>query len=286
MSNARITTYSSPMNKRLQLALALASEASVEIATAFASRAHVLSEKSANDFATATDKSVEAHMVQRIAAMFSGDTILGEEGGERAPSDLSRASGYRWIVDPLDGTFNFVHGFPYVATSIAVEHNGVIECGVIANPINDEVFYATLGEGAWLIADDASPVKLHVSPCVDLSHALVASVLPSGASASFARVLPAWTDVARACASIRRTGAAALDLAQLAAGRIDGFFVMSLAAWDAAAGSLLVTEAGGHICDFQGGADFLRTNEVIAGTRPLCGALARVLAHHSTAANG
>jgi myo-inositol-1(or 4)-monophosphatase len=238
-------------------------------------------EKSANDFATETDASVEAHIAQRIAALFPGDVLIGEEGGERLPQSGHAASGYRWIVDPLDGTFNFIHGFPYIATSIAVEFDGTIEIGVIANPVTDEVFYAERGGGAWLLADDAPPLRLRVSDCDALASALVASVLPSGASAAFAHVLPAWTEVARACASIRRTGAAALDLAHLAAGRLDGFFVMSLAAWDAAAGSLLVMEAGGHVCDFRGGNDYLRTNEVIAGTRAVCGDLVRVLAHHA-----
>jgi myo-inositol-1(or 4)-monophosphatase len=253
------------MNDRLQLALALAAEASVEIATSFAERAHTLSEKSANDFATATDRSVEAHFEQRIAAMFPNDMLLGEEGGERLPAHGATPSGYRWIVDPLDGTFNFVHGFPYIATSIAVEHDGVIECGVIVNPINGEVFYAERGHGAWLTADDGPPQRLRVSDCGRLSSALIASVLPSAANRSFEQVLPYWLAVARACGSIRRTGAAALDLAQVAAGRCDGFFVMSLAAWDAAAGSLLVTEAGGVVCDFSGGSDYLSTNRVIAG---------------------
>jgi myo-inositol-1(or 4)-monophosphatase len=163
------------MNERLQLALAFASEASLEIAMAFAKRSHALSEKSANDFATETDASVEAHIAERIAAAFPGDVLIGEEGGERLPQPGHEASGYRWIVDPLDGTFNFVHGFPYIATSIAVERDGVIEIGVIANPLTDEVFYAERGHGAWLQHDSAAPVRLHVSACETLASALVAS---------------------------------------------------------------------------------------------------------------
>jgi myo-inositol-1(or 4)-monophosphatase len=270
------------MSDRLQLALDLASEASLEIASAFAERNHTLTEKTKNDFATETDASVEAHFARRIATNFPDDAMLGEEGGERPPASLAAASGYRWIVDPLDGTFNFLHGFPYIATSIAIEFQGAIEIGVIANPLTDEIFYAERGKGAWLMtADDSPPIALRVSSCDALERALVASVLPSGANASFARVLPAWTEVAKSCASIRRTGAAALDLAHVAAGRLDGFFVMSLAAWDAAAGSLLVSEAGGRICDFSGGSEFLTTNEVIAGTPDVAAALTRVLAIHS-----
>jgi myo-inositol-1(or 4)-monophosphatase len=270
------------MSERLQLALDLASEASLEIASAFASRTHTKIEKSANDFATETDASVEAHIAQRIASMFPGDMLLGEEGGERGSHADAPASGYRWIVDPLDGTFNFLHGFPYIATSIAVEFEGRIDIGVIANPLTDEVFYAERGGGAWLIgAEGGAAQALRVSRCEMLSDALIASVLPSGASAAFSRVFPAWSEIAKTCASIRRTGAAALDLAHVAAGRLDGFFVMSLAAWDAAAGSLLVAEAGGHMCDFHGGTDYLHSNQVIAGTLPICDELVRVLSHYA-----
>ncbi len=272
------------MSDRLQLALEIAAEASLEIASAFATRHHALREKSPNDFATETDASVEGHLARRISTTFPGDRILGEEGGERASASDVEPSGFRWIIDPLDGTFNFIHGFPYIATSIAVEFEGEVVAGVIANPLTDEVFYAERGKGAWLtVDDDRPPHRLSVSSCHALSDALVASVLPASASGSFLRVLPKWTAVASRCASIRRTGAAALDLAHVAAGRLDGFFVMSLAAWDAAAGGLLVREAGGVVCDFDGGNRYLSTNEVIAGTAPVCAELVRVLGNRALA---
>ncbi len=265
------------MNPRLQLALDLAAEASFEIEAAYRHGQHRISEKSANDFATETDAKVEALFAARIAAIFPGDCMLGEEGGERALVPEHSASGWRWIVDPLDGTFNFVHGFPYFAVSIAVELAGEVRLGVIANPLTGEFFYAERGGGAWLQSAKSAPVRLTVSACDGLSRALVASVLPSSANASFESVLSRWLRVARAAASIRRTGAAALDLAQVAAGRLDGFFVMSLAAWDAAAGALLVTEAGGVVCDFDGSQNFLQSNRVIAGTPAVAHALSRVL---------
>jgi len=272
------------MNPRLQLAMTLADEASVMIRRAFAARRHTLSEKSANDFATDTDREVETMMAARIAADFPGDVLLGEEGGERVLGDVP-ANNVRWIVDPLDGTFNFVHGFPYVATSIAVEVDGEVQAGVIANPVSGEVFCAGKGFGAWLHRVDQPPVRLAVNCEHTLASGLIGSVLPSAASKSFERVLPAWLDVARRAGSIRRTGAAALDLAQVAAGRLDGFFVMSLSAWDAAAGALLVTEAGGVVCDFTGGNDFLTSNQVIAGSAVVAAELAAVLGQYAVSAS-
>lgn len=272
----------SALQPRLELAISLAVDASAMIRAAFAARQHVTTEKSANDFATETDSAVEAMMAQHIAHAFPGDVLLGEEGGERRLG--AAATGVRWIVDPLDGTFNFVHGFPYVATSIAIERDGEIEAGVIANPLTGEIFHGVRGGGAW-VRDGYDlgkpPLALHVSTADCLDRALIASVLPSAASTTFERVLPAWLDVARACGSIRRTGAAALDLAHVAAGRLDGFFVMSLARWDAAAGALLVREAGGAVQDFSGGNEFLETNQVIAGTRPMTDELVKVLHRHA-----
>lgn len=266
---------------RLAFALNLINETNAMIHAAFTSRHHVTTEKSANDVATETDAAVEALIATRIDAAFPGDALLGEEGGARTLGGAT-ATGVRWIVDPIDGTFNFVHGFPYVATSIAIERDGVVEAGVIADPIHDECFYAQRGEGAWWRVGNQAPRALHVSHGATLDKALVGSVLPSAAATSFDRVLPAWIDVARRSGSIRRTGAAALDLAQVAAGRLDGFFVMSLAAWDAAAGALLVREAGGVVCDFNGGDQFLETNQVIAGNAAVSSQLVKVLAPYAT----
>lgn len=271
------------LQPRLQLAISLAVDASTTIRSAFAARQHVKTEKSANDFATETDSAVEMMMAERIGRAFPGDVLLGEEGGERVPGDAP-ATGFRWIVDPLDGTFNFVHGFPYIATSIAVEREGQIEAGVIANPLTGEIFYGVRGSGAWQLDHTdlmKPPQALRVSSADRLDRALIASVLPSAASTSFEQVLPAWLDVTRACGSIRRTGAAALDLAYVAAGRLDGFFVMSLARWDAAAGALLVREAGGAVQDFSGGDEFLDTNQVIAGTKHMTDELVKVLHRHA-----
>ena len=269
------------MNPRLQLALTLVGQTGIEIRHAFERRSHVLHEKSANDFATETDRRIEAKIAEAIAAAFPGDVLLGEEGGERLLG-ASATTNVRWIVDPLDGTYNFVHGFPYIATSIAIEVGGVVQCGVIGNPLTGEIFSAGRGFGAWRhAASDAEPTQLSVSACPSLNRALVGTVLPSGTSPEFAAVFPAWATIAQASGSVRRTGAAALDLAHVAAGAMDGFFVMSLAAWDAAAGALLVTEAGGRVCDFDGGGNFLHTNQVIAGNAVVVAEMLPLLKAHA-----
>jgi myo-inositol-1(or 4)-monophosphatase len=270
------------MDQRVQLALRLAEEACEQIRIAFARGAHMVTEKSANDFATDTDAAIEAHIAERIGAAFPGDTLLGEEGGERVLGNAP-STGVRWIVDPLDGTYNFIHHFPYVATSIAIEAAGEIQFGVVGAPLQHEFFSAGRGRGAWVHTMAGEPQRIAVSSCKSVANALIGSVLPSAANAAFERVLPAWTAVARASGSIRRTGAAALDLAQVAAGRMDGFFVMSLAAWDAAAGALLVTEAGGLVCDFRGGSNFLNTHQVIAGTPDVVNGLSDILRLYAVA---
>ena len=269
------------MNPRLQLALSLLRLTGAEIRRAFERRSHVLHEKSANDFATETDRNLERQIAEAIAAAFPGDVLLGEEGGERVLGGVP-ANDVRWIVDPLDGTYNFVHGFPYIATSIAIEAGGVVQCGLIGNPLTGEIFSAGLGYGAWRHSPNSDhPEQLSVSACGSLSRALVGTVLPSAAHPSFGTVFPAWTAIAQNAGSVRRTGAAALDLAHVAAGAMDGFFVMSLAAWDAAAGALLVREAGGRVCDFDGGDRFLHTNQVIAGSPAVVAGMIPLLQPHS-----
>ncbi|MEO6564562.1 MAG: inositol monophosphatase family protein, partial [Casimicrobiaceae bacterium] len=169
--------------------------------------------------------------------------------------------GYKWIVDPIDGTANFIHGFPYYAISIALAHGSEITHAVVMDPVHNEVFTAAKGRGAY-----CNGTALRVSTCLDLDCALVGTVFPTRESPRLSAYLPIFNALIGRCAGIRRAGACALDLAYLAAGRLDGFWVMSLQPWDVAAGALLVKEAGGRVGDFAGGTDFLRTNEVIAAT--------------------
>jgi myo-inositol-1(or 4)-monophosphatase len=212
--------------------------------------------KEHGDIVSSADQDAEAAIRATLSAAFPDHAIVGEEGGE---SSAPRDSPYRWIVDPLDGTVNFVHGFPYYAISIALTENGEITHGVVLDPLHDELFTAVRGKGAQV-----NGTPLRVSACTRLEDALVGTVFPTRRSPRLPRYLPVLAALMGRCAGVRRAGACALDLAHLAAGRLDGFFVMSLRSWDVAAGALIVKEAGGRVGDLAGGTDFLRSHEVIA----------------------
>jgi myo-inositol-1(or 4)-monophosphatase len=212
--------------------------------------------KEHGDIVSSADEDAEAAIRATLAAAFPDHAIVGEEGGE-VPAP--RESPYRWIVDPLDGTVNFVHGFPYYAISIALTENGEITHGVVLDPLHDELFTAVRGKGAQL-----NNTPLRVSACTRLEDALVGTVFPTRKSPRLPRYLPVLNALMARCGGVRRAGACALDLAHLAAGRLDGFFVMSLSSWDVAAGALIVKEAGGRVGDLAGGSEFLRSKEVIA----------------------
>ena len=208
------------------------------------------------DIVSAADAEAENLIAATLRAAFPRDAIFGEESCTRAGA---AGNGRQWIVDPLDGTLNFVHGFPYYAISIALLDGARITHAVVLDPVHDELFTAVRGQGAHL-----NGAPLRVSSCTHLANALVGTVFPTRASPRMPSYLPMFNALVTRCAGIRRAGACALDLAYLAAGRLDGFWVMSLERWDVAAGALLVEEAGGRVGDFAGGPDYLRTNEVIA----------------------
>jgi len=213
--------------------------------------------KEHGDIVSAADGEAEQAIAATIAAAFPDHAILGEEAGEVRAGNAS--SPYRWIVDPIDGSLNFVHGFPYYAISIALAKNDEVTHAVVLDPVHDELFTAVKSKGAHR---NGAPMR--VSACTRLSAALVGTVFPTRKSPKLASYVPVFTALMSQCGGIRRAGACALDLAHLAAGRLDGFWVTSLRAWDVAAGALLVTEAGGRVGDFAGGLEYLRTNEVIA----------------------
>lgn len=225
--------------------------------------------KAQGDIASSADADAEKAIIATLRTAFPGHPILGEETGETPAATPSGAtSGYRWVIDPIDGTANFVRGFPYYAISIALTHGHDITHAVVHDPVHDELFIAIRGKGAQL---NAAPIR--VSACTALERALVGTVFPTPASPRMPAYLKAFNTLIPRCAGIRRAGACALDLAYLAAGRLDGFWVMSLQPWDVAAGALIVREAGGRVGDFAGGEEFLRTNEVIAAAPGVFNAL-------------
>jgi myo-inositol-1(or 4)-monophosphatase len=215
--------------------------------------------KGHGDIATAADNEAEDAIVATIRAAFPEHAILGEESGHIEGARDS--AGFKWIVDALDGTVNFVHGYPHYAVSVALAHGTEITHAAVFDPVGDELYTAVRGKGAQL-----NGAAIRVSSCTALESALVGTAFPTRKSPRMPAYLPLFNALVTQCAGVRRAGAAALDLAWLAAGRLDGFFVTSLKPWDVAAGALLVKEAGGRVGDFAGGTDFLRTNEVIAAT--------------------
>ncbi|TAK73662.1 MAG: inositol monophosphatase [Gammaproteobacteria bacterium] len=213
-----------------------------------------VSEKRPNDFVTEVDQRVEREIISIIRKAYPSHGILGEEGGEQKGDD------YQWIIDPIDGTRNFIHGFPHFAVSIAIAHKGKIEHGVIYDPVHQELFTATRGKGAQL-----NDRRIRVSQRKQIAECLFGTGF---AHRHTDKDNPLPGNLLQAiiplCGDIRRAGAATLDLAYVACGRLDGFWEMGLHLWDIAAGVLLVKEAGGMVCDFDGGETYLKTGNVIA----------------------
>jgi myo-inositol-1(or 4)-monophosphatase len=212
--------------------------------------------KQASDFVTRVDKESEHVIIQTIKERFPQHFFLSEE------SLKDTENTYRWIIDPLDGTTNYIHGFPMFAVSIALEHKGEIILGVVLDPLRDELFTAEKGCGAYL---NGSPIR--VSTASVLSECLLATGFPFRKKDMIDLYLQAFRNIFLRVSGIRRAGSAALDLAYLAAGRCDGFFELGLSPWDIAAGSILIKEAGGIVTDFGGGNDYLSTGNIVAGTQ-------------------
>ena len=221
--------------------------------------------KRANDFVTQVDKAAETAVIDIIRQAYPDHAILGEESGalEGRPGGRNAASKdeYRWIIDPLDGTTNYIHGFPQYAVSIGLQHRGVIEHGVIYDPAKNELFTASRGRGAFL--DDR---RIRVTKCASLKDALVGTGFPFKELPRLDFYCKQLKEVMTTASGVRRTGSAALDLAYVAAGRLDGFWELGLSPWDMAAGALLVQEAGGLVGDLAGDAGYLESGEIAAAT--------------------
>jgi myo-inositol-1(or 4)-monophosphatase len=213
--------------------------------------------KAPNDFVTEVDHAAEAAVIDTLLGAYPGHGILAEESGT---SRGARDSEYVWIIDPLDGTTNFIHGLPTYAVSIALTFRRQVQQAVVYDPARNDLFYATRGRGAYL-----NDKRLRVSRRSRMADALIGTGFPFRKGDDLGRYLRMMEAVMKVAAGMRRPGAAALDLCYVAAGWYEGFFETGLSPWDVAAGSLLVTEAGGLIGNFTGEADFIDRREVVAG---------------------
>lgn len=227
--------------------------------------------KGANDFVTRADHESERAVVGVIRERFGDHAILAEEAGA-----LVGSSDYEWVIDPLDGTTNFLQGLPVWCVSVACHRGGDLLAGAVYEPLSDRMFAAAKGQGATL---DGAPMT--VSDRAGLDGAFLATGYPFRAHAALDAYLGAFRDVFRRCRAIRRCGAAALDLAFTAAGVYDGFFEFRLSPWDIAAGVLLIREAGGVVTDLDGGERFLERGNLVAGARGVQEELRQTVARHA-----
>lgn len=232
-----------------------------------------VSQKQVNDFVTEVDQAAEQAIIETLLAAYPGHAIWAEESGR---THGAQDSDYVWIIDPLDGTTNFIHGLPVYCVSIALAVKGKVEQAVIYDPTRNDLFTATRGRGAFL-----NDRRIRVSKRARLQECLISTGFPFRQGDDFNSYLRMMGDVMQRTAGLRRPGAAALDLAYVAAGFTDGFFETGLQPWDVAAGSLLVTEAGGLVGNFTGEADFLEQKECVAGAPRVYGQLVGLLSKYS-----
>lgn len=221
-----------------------------------------ISRKGPSDYVTEVDQAVEEAIIEVLAEAYPDHAFLGEESGERQPEADKVGRGgveYQWVIDPLDGTTNFIHGYPHYAVSIAAMHRGQAVHAVVFDPTSNEIFAASRGSGAFL--DDR---RIRVSDQRRYHDALIAARVAGSASvintnSKFAALL---TD----CAAVRRTGSTVLDLVYVACGRLDGFCATNLKPWDMAAGALIAMEAGALVGDFEGEQSWYETGSILAAT--------------------
>jgi myo-inositol-1(or 4)-monophosphatase len=220
------------------------------------------------NFVTAADRRAEETLYAELSKARPGYGFLGEEGGLREGADKS----HRWIVDPLDGTTNFLHGIPHFGISIALEREGAIVAGLVYNPANEELFIAEKGKGAFL-----NDHRIRVAGRKNLADAVIACGLPHRGRGDIALARKETAGLQEQVAGLRRFGAAALDLAWVAAGRLDGYWERDIKPWDMGAGIILVREAGGYVSDCEGRDDMFATGNIVAGNEAVLKELVRVL---------
>ncbi|MBT3012369.1 MAG: inositol monophosphatase family protein [Candidatus Thiodiazotropha endolucinida] len=228
-----------------------------------------ISDKGSNDFVSEVDRNAEAVIINLLREKYPHHAILAEESGKQGADD------YIWIIDPLDGTTNFLHGFPQFAVSIALKIKGRLEVGVVYDPVSEEMYTACRGEGALL-----NDKKIRVSGRKGLNGALLGTGLPYRDFRFTDNYMGMLKALIKDSAGVRRPGSAALDFAYVAAGRMDGFWELGLREWDFAAGALLVREAGGLVTDIGGGERYLETGNVIAGNIKVHNAMLKCILPH------
>lgn len=232
-----------------------------------------ISQKQVNDFVTEVDQASEQAIIETLLTAYPGHGILAEESGREHGAKDSQ---FVWIIDPLDGTNNFIHGFPVYCVSIALSVHGVIEQAVVYDPTRNDLYTATKGRGAYL-----NERRIRVSRRTRLQESLVSNVYPLRPGNSVARLQQITGELYPHVTGVRSAGSAALELAYVAAGFSDGFIATGVKSWDIAASSLLVTEAGGLVGNFTGEADFLDQGECLAATPRVYGQLVSLLTKHS-----
>ena len=230
-----------------------------------------VTKKSHGDFVTEVDRAAEQVIMQTLLEAYPDHAILAEESGTHGESE------HLWIIDPLDGTTNFLHGFPQFAVSIALQHKGILTQAVIYDPVRNELFTATRGRGAYL-----NDKRIRVTKRLHMADALIGTGFPYTNFQHMDAYLAILRDVMQQSSGLRRPGSAALDLAWMAAGRYDGFFETGLKPWDIAAGCLLITEAGGMISDLKGSDTYLKTGHICAGNPDIHTHLLKIIAPHLT----
>ncbi len=228
-----------------------------------------VTQKGRNDFVSQADTEAEEIALEILLKAYPEHGVVAEESGSREGGE------YTWVIDPLDGTTNFIHGFPQFAVSIAVLKGSTIEHGVIYDPLRNELFTSSRGQGAQL-----NDRRIRVSNCGLLELALLGTGFPFRELDRLDQWVKAFRTLTRRSAGIRRTGSAALDLAYVAAGRMDGFWEFGLQPWDMAAGALLIREAGGLISDPAGSQDFLDSGNVVTANPRIFNDLLRIIAKH------
>lgn len=235
-----------------------------------------VSQKSKNDFVTEVDKASEALILRTIRKSFPDHSVLAEESGRS-----SSTHGTCWIIDPLDGTSNYIHQFPMFAVSIGVLEKDRLVAGVVYDALHDELFTATRGGGAFL-----NGRRFRTSRVRDLSRSLMSTGIPFRARNRFQEYFRSLKTISLASAGMRRGGSAALDLSYVACGRFEGFWEINLSPWDVAAGALLIQEAGGIISDVWGKPGYLFSGDILASNghihRELCGITSKIFTHRSS----